>query len=235
MLQAILFDLDGTLLPMDNDHFTEVYFRYLVKRAADWGYTDGKAMLKAMWMGVEAMVKNDGSQPNFDAFWDTFGAILGRDAKADAPKFDTFYENEFHQAKAATGEAPLAREAVALAHEKAGKVILATNPIFPEVADVSRLSWIGLKMEDFDLVTDYSNSCYCKPNPDYYKAILAQFGLDAGQCLMVGNNVTEDWQAASAAGIPCYLLTDNLINRDALEITCPHGSYADMVEYLRAL
>ena len=235
MLQAILFDLDGTLLPMDNDYFTKYYFKFLARDAYQWGYTDTDALIKAVWLGVEAMVNNDGKRSNFDAFWDVFSALVGRDGRQDVDKFAEFYRTSFHQAKAATGEAPLAREAVALAREKAGRVILATNPIFPEEADESRLSWIGLKMEDFDLVTDMSNSSYCKPNPDYYKAILAQFGLEPEHCLMVGNNVTEDWQAASAAGIPCYLVVDNIINKDNLEITCPHGSYADMVEYLRNL
>ena len=42
MLQAILFDLDGTLLPMDNDHFTQVYFQHLAATAAQWGYTDAQ-------------------------------------------------------------------------------------------------------------------------------------------------------------------------------------------------
>ena len=236
MLQAILFDLDGTLLPMDNEYFVKYYFKYLAKAAAPWGYTDPQAMLKALWAGVEAMMKNDGSRPNFDVFWDTFGALLHKpDAKLDAPKFDSFYGGDFHLAKAATQEAPLAGEAVAVARQKAKHVILATNPIFPDVADESRLSWIGLKMEDFDLVTDYANSCHCKPNPEYYRDILRQFDLDPAQCLMVGNNVVEDWQASAAAGIPCFILTDNVINPDNIEITCPHGSYADMVEYLKNL
>ena len=28
-MKAILFDLDGTLLPMDQDLFTKTYFKYL--------------------------------------------------------------------------------------------------------------------------------------------------------------------------------------------------------------
>ena len=79
MLQAILFDLDGTLLPMDNDHFTQVYFHHLADTAAQWGYTDSQTLIKAVWAGVEAMVKNQGERTNYDAFWSTFGAIMGED------------------------------------------------------------------------------------------------------------------------------------------------------------
>lgn len=235
MLQAILFDLDGTLLPMDNDHFTQVYFQHLAATAAQWGYTDAQLLVKAVWAGVEAMVKNQGERSNYDAFWTTCAAVMGESVLKDIPKFSTFYDNQFHQARAATSPAPLARQAVQLAREKAEKVILATNPIFPANADATRLSWIGLKMEDFDWVTDYANSRYCKPNPAYYRDLLEQFHLDPARCLMIGNDVQEDVEAAAAAGIPAWLLTDNPINRKGSPITCPGGSYTEMVEYLRAL
>ena len=235
MLQAILFDLDGTLLPMDNDYFTKVYFRHLSATAAQWGYTDAGLLVKAVWAGVEAMEKNDGRCTNYDAFWQTFGAVMGPDSLKDIPKFSSFYENDFHNARSATFPAPLARKAVELAHQKAEKVILAANPIFPASGDATRLSWIGLKMEDFDLVTDYQNSCHCKPNPAYYQDILTQFDLDAANCLMVGNDVQEDVEAAGAVGLPVYLLNDHTIHRTDAPITCPQGSYEELIQYLEQL
>ena len=36
MLKAIFFDLDGTLLPLDNDTFTRMYFTELSKAAIDY-------------------------------------------------------------------------------------------------------------------------------------------------------------------------------------------------------
>ncbi len=38
--QAIFFDLDGTLLPMDNDRFTQGYFHLLAQTAAPYGYEE---------------------------------------------------------------------------------------------------------------------------------------------------------------------------------------------------
>ena len=235
MLQAILFDLDGTLLPMDNDQFTQVYFHHLAATAAQWGYTDSKLLVKAVWAGVESMVKNQDQTSNYDAFWATFGSIMGQESLEDIPRFSTFYDNQFHLARSATFPAPLARDVVEMAHRKADKVILATNPIFPANGDATRLSWIGLKMEDFDLVTDYANSCHSKPNPAYYRDILAQFDLDPAQCLMVGNDVQEDVEAAAAAGIPAWLLTDHVINRKNTPVTCPGGSYQELLEFLSTL
>lgn len=235
MLQAILFDLDGTLLPMDNDYFVKVYFGFLAKKATAWGYTEPDRLIRSVWDGVTAMVKNDGSRPNCEAFWNCFAEEFGDKVYQDIPLFNEFYANEFHHAREATFPAPLASRALELARRKAEHVILATNPIFPKIADISRLSWIGLKIEDFDLVTDYENSRFSKPNPRYYRDILSQFQLDPSRCLMVGNDVDEDVLAAGSAGIPCYLLDDYIINRKNADVTCPRGSYEEMVRYLEKL
>ena len=234
-LSAILFDLDGTLLPMDNDHFTEVYFSYLARAAYPWGYQDTEQLIAAIWKGVSAMVKNDGSRSNSQAFWDIFQAVTGKDAAPVFPKFDRFYETDFHKAKEATQPTPLAKEALSLARAKAEYVILATNPIFPRNADETRLSWLGLSCEDFDLVTDYDNCGFCKPNPEYYRQILRDFDLDPASCLMIGNDVDEDILAAEKAGVPGFLLTDHVINRQGRATGCPGGSYGEMLDYLRKL
>ena len=234
-LSAILFDLDGTLLPMDNDHFTEVYFSYLARAAYPWGYQDREQLIAAIWKGVSAMVKNDGTRSNSQAFWEVFQAITDRDATPALAKFTNFYETDFHKAKEATQPTPLAREAVRLARTKAEHVILATNPIFPRNADETRLSWLGLSCEDFDLVTDYENCCFCKPNPEYYRQILCDFDVDPSACLMVGNDVDEDILAAEKAGVRGFLLTDHVINRQGRSVSCPCGSYEEMLEYLRGL
>ena len=73
--RAMLFDLDGTLLPMDNDKFTKGYFKLLTKAAAVHGYTY-ETLIPAMWKGVSAMVKNDRSRLNRDAFWAVFADIF---------------------------------------------------------------------------------------------------------------------------------------------------------------
>ncbi len=232
MLQAILFDLDGTLLPMDYDRFARGYFHLLYEAAAPFGY-EKESFLKAMMLGIGAMTKNDGKKTNADAFWDSFGAATGKDARHLIPHFEVFYETEFHKCKAFVGENPRAKEAVALARRKAEKVILATNPMFPPVGVRSRLSWLGLSPEDFDQVTDYETCHFCKPNPAYFTEILENEGLSPEHCLMIGNNVQEDTEAAAAAGIPGFLVTDCLMNEKDVLPDCPQGSFSDLINFLK--
>lgn len=219
---AILFDLDGTLLPMDYDAFTKAYFGLLCRRFSEY---DPEMLVAAVWKGTKAMVMNDGTVSNEQRFWDTFAAIVGEDIRTRTAEFDDFYRTDFHKARAITRPNPHARAIIEHARSRAGKVILATNPLFPLSAVESRLSWIGLTIEDFDRITTYENSSFCKPNPLYYREILDRFGLDPADCLMVGNDLREDAHAASGAGLSVYLITDDLITHDADPSAYPCGNW----------
>ena len=91
--EAILFDLDGTLLPMDNDEFTKEYLGLLSNAVAPYGYK-ADVLIPAMWRGVEAMVKNDGNCLNSERFWTLFSQMIGKDTTKDIPKFDAL-RNDF--------------------------------------------------------------------------------------------------------------------------------------------
>ena len=109
--KTILFDLDGTLLPMDQDAFTRGYFKLLAQKLAPHGY-DPAALVDNIWAGTAAMVGNDGKRTNEAAFWDRFAALYGEQVREDIPLFDAFYRQEFQQAKAFCGFTPKARAAV---------------------------------------------------------------------------------------------------------------------------
>ena len=96
MLTTVLFDLDGTLLPMDQDVFVRDYFHRLAKKVAPLGY-DPKALVDTVWAGTAAMVKNDGSQTNEEAFWRVFADRYGAERLRDRPAFDEFYRTDFQQ------------------------------------------------------------------------------------------------------------------------------------------
>lgn len=229
-ITAVLFDLDGTLLPMDLETFTNAYFGLLAKKAAEYGYSDGKALVAAVWAGTKAMVKNDGSKSNCDRFWEVFAQEMGEAILELRPVFDEFYSREFHGAKAATGENPLARQAVRGLKQKGCDVILATNPLFPAAGVETRLSWIGLKPEDFSEVTSYETYSSCKPNPAYFREILGKTGKRPEECLMVGNDADEDL-AAMEAGIDCYLVTDCLINKRGRDLgKIQKGTFQELME-----
>ena len=156
-ITTVLFDLDGTLLPMDQDVFVGAYFKLLAKKLAGHGY-DPEALLGNIWAGVKAMVTNKGEYNNEEAFWRTFDEIYGEGVRKDIPLFEEYYKNEFQQVQKVCGFNPQAAELVHYVKEKGLRRVLATNPLFPVVATASRIRWAGLEKEDFELVTTYENS-----------------------------------------------------------------------------
>ncbi|MBQ7288202.1 MAG: HAD family hydrolase [Clostridia bacterium] len=231
---TILFDLDGTLLPMDQDQFVKAYFGLLAKKLSPYGY-DAEQLVSAIWAGTKEMIKNNGEQTNEKAFWKKFCEIFGQDAAKDEPIFAEFYENEFGKAQAVCGFNENAAKVVNLAKSKGFRVALATNPIFPAVATESRIRWAGLEPSDFELYTTYENSFYCKPNPKYYTYILQHLGVKAEECLMVGNDVTED-MIARELGMKVFLLTDCTINKTDTDISAyPHGNFEQLTKYINSL
>ena len=233
-ITTVLFDLDGTLLPMDQDLFTKAYFKGLAAKLAPHGY-EPKQLIDAIWAGTAAMIKNDGGKTNEEAFWAFFTGIYGEKALNDEPYFDEFYRTDFQKVREVCGYTPQAAEVVRKLKDAGIRVALATNPLFPAIATESRIRWAGLASEDFELYTTYENSRYCKPNQEYYREILGRLGVTPEECLMVGNDVGED-MIASATGMQVFLLTDCLINKEGKDISVfPHGGFEELRKYLKEL
>ena len=130
------------------------------------------------------------------------------------------------------GHTEKAADIIRMLKSRGCRCVLATNPIFPAVATGARMQWAGLDCRDFDLVTTYENARYCKPNLDYYRAILTQIGETAENCVMVGNDVTED-MVAKELGMQVFLLTDCMINKENKDISqYPHGSFDALRTFL---
>ena len=231
MLKCVLFDLDGTLLPMDQDVFVKAYFTGLAKKLAPHGY-DPKALIDGIWAGTAAMICNDGSCSNEDAFWQAFELKLGRKARQDEALFYEFYCTDFQNVRQVCGFTQKAAETLGGIRKMGLRVALATNPIFPAVATQSRIRWAGLQPEDFEFYTTYENSSYCKPNPAYYQLILDKLGLAPEECIMVGNDASDD-TAAGKLGIQVFLLTRDLINKEGRDLSgYPQGDYDDLMKFI---
>lgn len=229
MLKNVLFDLDGTLLPMDQDVFVEGYIKLLASRMAGRGM-DPKRLVRALWAGTDAMVKNDGSRTNERRFWETFQPICPL-REGDREEMEDFYLTDFQKARALCGFDPEAGETIDFLRAHGFRVALATNPLFPRTATESRVRWAGLETGAFERITTYENSRYCKPNPLYYAEIAEKLSMDPAETLMVGNDTSDD-TGAFKAGMDVFILTACLIDRDGSLPNWPHGDFGALRAYI---
>ncbi len=233
-ITTILFDLDGTLLPMDQDTFANSYIKGLTVAAMPAGYNPMR-FGAAIMDGTVAMVKNNGEKTNEEVFWDTLEGTYGESVRNHIHMFDEFYATDFQKVKNVCGFEPKASELIGYIKGKGFRVALATNPLFPSVATESRIRWAGLDPKDFELYTAYETSHYCKPNLDYYNEILKQLQVKPEECLMVGNDVAED-MIAEKLGMKVFLLTDCLINKHGMDVSVyPNGNMDDLFVFIDAL
>lgn len=232
MIKTILFDLDGTLLPMDQEIFTKEYLTALSTKMSNYGYKADE-LVKCIWAGTESMIKNDGMLSNEEAFWMTFDKFYENKSKEDMDKFDDFYLNEFNLISDSCPKnddiVPIVKEIKSMGFN----IALATNPIFPKEATLARIKWAGLDADDFDIITTYENFHFCKPNPLYFVEVLAKLGARADECLMVGNSVEED-MIAGEIGMKTFLVSDCLINEKEVDINqFENGNFADLLEFVK--
>ncbi len=231
-VKFILFDLDGTLLPMDQELFLKSYFGKLAQKLEPHGYQP-EDLISHIWAGAKAMIKNDGRGTNEEVFWEYFTGVYGEKVEGDKPLFDEFYRVEFDSVKECCGFNPEAAPTVKAIKDLGYKVVLATNPIIPGVATEHRIRWTGLEPEDFELYTTYENSHFAKPNPSYYLEILEKIGAKPEECLMVGNDVEEDMMTKEL-GMKVFLIDECLLNIKNKDISVyPKGGFKELLEYIK--
>ena len=212
MIRNIFFDLDGTLLPMrDQNAFVSFYLSILSKKVAPYNI-EPKLFVKTIFDGVEAMAKSDGTLTNEDNFFKVFCGIFGEEAINLKPVFLDFYEHEFNEAICTTYQNPELIKLVNDLKDEGYNLVLATSPFFPRIAVYNSIKWAGLDKDYFSHISTYEEYHYVKPNPNYYLELLSKLNIDKDDCIHIGNDVSEDYLAASKAGIKTFLLTDCEIN-----------------------
>ena len=209
MYKNFLFDLDGTLLPMDMKYFIDLYVAAFCKSMVPVTKIESKPLMNAIWTSVAQMAKNDGDCLNIDIFWRTMNSVCRRDMRVFNDDFDSFYRGEFSVCRAATKVQPLARIVVDYIRQRGGNIIVSTNPIFPD------------------------NSSACKPNLNYFEEICSVCGIHPEESIVIGNDVDED-MISSRLGFDTYLVTDCLINRYNKELTLfRNGSFGELFDFIQ--
>lgn len=210
MIKAYLFDLDSTLLQMDQDKFLEIYFNKVAEYAKRIGL-EPKKFMELFGKAAFSIVKNDGKVTNSEVFWSQIRDYY--DEEDLKKKFDSFYRTEFNDLSIIVNRTETPKLIIDKLEMDGYRLVLATNPLFPRVAQMKRLSWTGVDASKFEFITDYENSRYCKPNPNYYKELLNKLNLNPDEVIMVGNDIDDDFSGA-LPGMKKILITDYLLNRN---------------------
>lgn len=229
--EALLLDLDGTLLEIDLEKFIIAYIEALAERFTD--HIDRHDFARHLFGSTSMMIENiDPTKSNRTVFYEDFCRRIGLDHDQIEPIIEDFYRNDFPALSCWGKKQPHAPAVIDAARKKNIPVILATNPLFPTTAVLQRLSWGGLSPDHFQLITTMDNMHFCKPRPEYYLEIAAKIDCPPERCLMAGNDTVEDLVAAEA-GMATFLVDDFILQRSEREpISDYRGSLEELVTFI---
>lgn len=207
-IDAVLFDLDDTLLENDMDYFLSRYFPMISEYVQPM--IERERFMKELLFATQNMIQNqDPYVTNHDVFWSVFCERTGLEQEEMEPFVDKFYRQEFPKLREVTSPKSIAIKLVRFCFDNHLKVVIATNPLFPLKAIEHRLEWAGVATNDFDyaLVTAYENMFSAKPNPTYYREILSKIEVNPSRAIMVGDDWNNDMVPANRVGLFTFWIT----------------------------
>lgn len=200
---ALLVDLDGTLVHFDTERFVHEYLSRVVRHFHV--LPDASRVPNWILQGTQLMLSNKGTKTNKEIFVDYFSAKSGLRPEQIWKIFLHFYEHDFRSIGEMTVPNTDMVNLMQNAHAKGFRIVIATQPVFPELAVKIRLGWAGASQLQFEFITHIENSKACKPSEIYFNDVLQKLNVQASRCLMIGNDPQADL-GAQQAGIDTFLL-----------------------------
>lgn len=229
--QAILFDLDGTLIHNDMDEFLPPYFKLVARRFAH--ILPPAQFTPKLIQATQAMIADESDASNREVFKNSFPDLIGRPWHEIEPIFMDFYARDFPALSMHIRPKAAARPLLLTALDLGYTLVVSTNPLFPLQAIQQRLDWGGIGDLPYARVTSYENSRACKPSLRYFEQILAEIDCPPERALVVGDENND--MVAAHLGCSTYLIPGPATD---LAPTTPEpahrGTLADVMALLQA-
>jgi FMN phosphatase YigB (HAD superfamily) len=232
MTLTVLLDLDDTLLLSDMNTFLPAYLQALSRYLHD---LPPQETIRQVLIATQQMVINrDPSKTLEEVFDASFYPGLGINKKDIWNKIAQFYAEVFPTLQIITQSKPGALELVDTLFEQGHRVIIATDPLFPQAATYHRLDWAGMPVDryPFSLVSTYEKFHFSKPDLAYYAELLAQSGWPSDPVVMIGNDFNMDILPASKLGIPSFWVSEQNHPENIPEST-RSGGIGDVLSWLK--
>jgi len=215
MRDTFLFDLDGTLLPMDFHKFMEVYFKSIGNYFKD--VLKPEELVAKINEATKVTITTNDGRLNEEKFMTHFEGLVDLDLSMYKEMFDKFYDTDFFNCKETTWTNDYMIKSIKVLQDKGYKLVIATNPLLPIKSNYHRINWAGLSKDDFSYISSFEGNAYCKPHLEFYKEVLKNINKTPEKCYMIGNDRTEDL-VATKLGIKTYLVTDCEMDNHGLNI-----------------
>jgi FMN phosphatase YigB (HAD superfamily) len=237
MTPILLLDLDDTLIENDIDLFLPHYIRAFQGEVKS--LIDPDFFSSCLLESTQKMVEN--VEPDHtlrEIFEESFFSKIDVDKEAFQKIADRFYSQVFPTLEPLTKPRQEAIDLVKKAISKEYRLAVATNPLFPLTANLQRLSWAKLSIDEypFELISSYETFHFAKPNPAFFAEVMARLGWSNSPVIVVGDDLERDIKASHKLGIPTFWVnsdkSDNLYSKN---ISSKSGGLKDLLPWVEVL
>ncbi|WP_455463211.1 HAD family hydrolase [Candidatus Hodarchaeum mangrovi] len=209
-ITTLLFDIDNTLLLFDEKEFIPNYSR-LIYKYFQREFPNLEIFTQIFLLSTHKMLVKDPKRiTNLEKFTLDFSNRMGGNLTSQEIKnrFFRFYKEDFQILSEIITPHPLAKDILELAAPYF-KLVAATNPIFPAIANEIRLGWAKINSNQINWfeVTSADDYTFSKPQIEYYEELLRRINESAENCLMIGNDPINDL-VAGKLGIKTFIIQD---------------------------
>ncbi|TGE36724.1 HAD family hydrolase [Desulfosporosinus fructosivorans] len=190
MIQAILFDLEDTLINIDAIAFMRNYLGILAPRFAHLLSPDKFSKQFSKSLEVARSEPKPG-QTNIQSFYDDFSKATGQSIQTLQPIFEEFYESDFPALRCLVQAIPQGVKVVEYAIQQGFLTAVASNAILPLNAMQEHISWAGLTPEHFKIIPSLDNFHFFKPHLGFFREVAESLGVKPDNCLIVSGH-TQD-------------------------------------------
>jgi FMN phosphatase YigB (HAD superfamily) len=229
-IKFLLLDLDGTLIQFDTHLFIKRYLELIQTHFSNYHFA--KSVPQWIMEGTEQMLSNDGSMTNKEKFLAYFQNKTGFSEQKIWEIFTQFYQTDFDHLIQITSPVQKAREFCEKSYQAGYRLIIATQPVFPEIAIMKRIKWAGLEDIPFQLITHIENMNACKPHQIYFRQLMKKLNTTGEFCLMVGNDVAMDLAAKNSHIRTFYLQNNRHQSPEKIENADHVGNFSDLASLL---
>lgn len=211
IIEAVLFDIDGTLVDSNEQHVDSWAIAFRAE-----GYAQERdAIREQIGKGGDLLIP--ALLPDMDE------GVRDRISKAQGEHFKSAYLARVSAFAGAT-------ELVTRVHATGRKVVLASSAKREELDHYVELLGIGCYLSATTSIDDVEAS---KPEPDIFGAALIKIGVAPGHAIVLGDT-PYDIEAASGAGIAAVGLTSGPFDAARLKDAGAVAVYADVADLLAA-
>lgn len=210
MIKAVLLDMDNTLLVNPDMAFAKAFLEQFDQHMYDRLQVENVS--QAFRQVIRHMSQSrDGDETNTALTIRTLHEATSHPHEHIEKALHVFYAEKYPALQKYISPVVGASELIQKLVNRGYKVVIATNPLYPETAIKQRMTWAQLPMDDdlYALVTSADNMHFSKPNPAYYAEMLGRIGVEPNETLMVGDSLRNDITPAKNIGIHTYHIHEN--------------------------